>query len=123
MPFEKFVDIDTITKERGEAIRKSLRPIGIDELKKLADTIFHFPDDPWRATLMRLIAERPDGSYYHATTSDHVIFLYCRDEDLGLWISPGGGMGPLRKTGKRLMKDAIEDSREAAAPTRDFAVT
>lgn len=108
MPFEKFVDIDTITKERSESIRKSLRPIGIDELKKLADTIFHFPDAPWRATLLRLIAERPDGSYYHAITSDGVVFLYCSDEDLGLWISPGGGMGPLRKTGKRLIKDAIE---------------
>lgn len=108
MPFEKFVGIDTITRERGEAVRKSLRPIGIDELKKLGDTIFHSADDPWRATLLRLIAERPHGSYYHAVTSDHVIFLYCRDEDIGLWISPGGGMGPLRKMGKRLMKDAIE---------------
>jgi hypothetical protein len=111
MPFEKFVDIDTITKERSEAIRKSLRRIEIDELKKLADTIFHLPDDPWRATLLRLIAERPHGSYYHAVTSDHAIFLYCRDEDLGLWISPGGGMGPLRERGKRLMKDAIDHSQ------------
>ena len=111
MPFEKFVDFATITKERGEAIRESLRPIGIDELKKLAGTIFHSPDDPWRATLLRLIAERPRGSYYRATTTDHIIFLYCRDEDIGLWISPGGGMGPLRQTGKRLMKDAIDNSR------------
>ena len=111
MPFEKFVDIDTITKERSDAIRKSLRRIGIDELKKLAGTIFHSPDDPWRATLLRLIAEYPDGRHYHAITSDKVVFLYCGDEDLDLWISPGGGMGPLRKRGKRLMKDAIEQSQ------------
>ena len=110
MPFDKFVDIDTITRERGEAIKKSLRPIGIEELKKLGDMVFHFPEDPWRATLLRLIAERPHGSYYHAVTHDHVIFLYSRDEDLGLWILPGSGMGPLRETGKRLMKDAIEHS-------------
>lgn len=122
MPFEKFVDIDTITRKRSQAIRNSLRPIGIGELKKLGDTIFHFPDDPWRTTLLRLIAERPHGSYYHATTGDHIILLYSRDEDIGLWISPGGGLGPLQERGKRLMKDAIEHN-EAAASTRNVALT
>jgi hypothetical protein len=45
MPFEKFVDIDTISRERRKAIAKSIQPISLEELKKLGEEIF---DDPGR---------------------------------------------------------------------------
>ena len=111
MPFDKFKDIDLINEERGKAIRKSLRTISVEELKKLADEIFHSTDDPWRDKLLQLIVENRHAAFYHAVTSDHVIFLYSRDEDIGLWFLPGSGMGPLRETGKRLMKEVIEPHR------------
>jgi hypothetical protein len=66
MPFDKFVDIETITKERSKAIEKSIRTISIEELKKLGEEIFHYPEDPWRLTLLRLIEEHPAGTFYHA---------------------------------------------------------
>jgi hypothetical protein len=108
MPFDNFKDFEHINEERSKAIRKSLRTIGVEELKKLADEIFHSTDDPWREKLLQLIAENPYAAFYHAVTSDHVVFLYSPDEDIGLWFLPGSGMGPLRETGKRLMKEAIE---------------
>jgi hypothetical protein len=110
MPFDKFEDIETITNERSKAIEESIRTISIEELKKLGEEIFHYPEDPWRLTLLRLIEEHPFGTFYHATTHDGVTFLYCQDEDIGLWVLPGSGMGPLEERGKRMMKNAIGQS-------------
>src|SRR4029077_5543220 len=85
MPFDKFVDFDTIWEQRSKALQKSLRIISLEELKKIGEEIFQYPDDTWRATRLRLIAERPNATYYQATTDDHVVFLYCLEEDIGLW--------------------------------------
>jgi hypothetical protein len=49
MPFEKFVDLETINKERRKAIAKSIRIISVEELMKLGEEIF---DDP-RSALAR----------------------------------------------------------------------
>ena len=50
MPFDKFVEIDKIDDDRRNSVMKSIRTINVEELKKLADEIFHSPDDPWRQT-------------------------------------------------------------------------
>jgi hypothetical protein len=51
MPFDKSVDIDKIDDDRRKRVTKSIRTINIEELKKLAEEIFHSPDDPWKQTL------------------------------------------------------------------------
>ena len=108
MPFDKFLDMQTITEARRKAIQQSLRSISIDELNKIAkDHQEEFLDDPWREKFLRLIAECPDGSFYHAVLQEGVVIVYCRDEDFGLWILPGTGMGPLPEEAKRHMKEAI----------------
>jgi hypothetical protein len=108
MPFDKFLDIQTITEARRKAIQQSFRSISIDELNKIAkDHQEEFLDDPWRERFLRLIAEHPDGSFYHAVLEEGVVIVYCRDEDFGLWILPGSGMGPLPEEAKRHMKEAI----------------
>ncbi len=66
MPFDKFEDIDKIDDDRHNSVVKSIRTINIEELKKLADEIFHSPDDPWRQTLLQLIAENPGATCYRA---------------------------------------------------------
>ena len=40
-------------------------------------------------------------------TREGAIVLYCRDEDAGVWVLPGSGMGPLPDEGKRHAKEAI----------------
>jgi len=40
MPFDKFIDIETILEQRSKAIAKSLRTLSLEELKKLGDQIF-----------------------------------------------------------------------------------
>ena len=110
MPFDKFVDIDKIDDDRRNSVMKSIRTINIEELKKLADEIFHSPDDPWRQTLLELIAENPGATFYHADAGEGVMFLYCRDIDKGLWYSHGSGMGPLSARARQMMKEAIGKS-------------
>jgi rhodanese-related sulfurtransferase len=108
MPFDKFLDIQTIMEARREAIQQSLRSVSIDELRKLAkEHEDEFVDDPWRDKMLRLIEERPQASFYHAVPQENVVVVYCRDEDFGLWILPGSGMGPLPEEAKRHMKEAI----------------
>src|SRR5215467_10123363 len=110
MPFDKFTDIDTITEARRKAVTKSIRIINTDELKKLAEEIFHDPDDPWKQTLLQLIAENPGATFYHADAGEGVNFLYCRDIDKGLWFLTGSGMGPLSVRARQVMKEAIGKS-------------
>ena len=108
MPFDKFLDIQTITEARRKAIQQSLRTISVDELKKIArDQLAEFEGDPWQENFLRIIAERPQGSFYCAVVPEGATVLYCREEDTGVWILPGGGMGPLEDSGKRLLREAI----------------
>ena len=114
MPFDKFVDIETTNKERRKAIAKSIRVISIEELKKLAEEIFHDTDEPWRHTFFRLIAENPGGTFHHAVTSEGAVFLYYGAEDKGLWFLPGRGKGPLSAGGRQMMKEAIDGGHSTA---------
>jgi hypothetical protein len=111
MPFDKFVDIDTISRERRKAIANSIRIISVEELKKLGEEIFDTPDRPWRQTFLQLIDENPGSTFYHASAGEGVIFLYSRDQDKGLWHLPGSGLGPLSEGGRQLMKEAIDAGR------------
>ena len=93
MPFDKFVDIDKIDDDRRNSVMKSMRTMNGEELKKLAEDIFHSPDDPWRQTLLKLIAENPGATFYQADAHEGVLFLYGRDK--GLWYLSGSAVGPL----------------------------
>ena len=107
MPFDKFVDIDSINAERLKAVTKSIRIINVEELKKLVEKIFDSPDDPWKERLLQLIAENPSASFHHADAGEGVIFLYLPDRDKGLWWLRGSGMGTLSARARRMMREAI----------------
>jgi hypothetical protein len=107
MPFDE-IDIESITEERRKSIAKSIRLIGVEELKKLGEQVFHDLDDPSREVFFRFIAEHSDATSHHAIASDGVNMLYCRDTDKGIWFVPGIGKGILSPTGRQMMKDSIE---------------
>jgi HPt (histidine-containing phosphotransfer) domain-containing protein len=128
MPFDKFVDIEALQEVRRKHIRESLRSISIEELRKLAkEHEDEFVNDPWRDKLLRLIEERPQASFYHAAPQENVVVIYCRDEDFGLWILPGSGMGPLPEDGKRHVKEAlgqpVSSEKEIPQPGQFFRDT
>jgi hypothetical protein len=107
MPFEKFEDTEAIDNERRKAIAKSIRIIGVEELKKLGEEMFDDPDRPWRQTFLQFIEQHSDATFHHASAGEGVIFVYSRDRDKGLWYLPGSGLGPLSEGGRQLMKEAI----------------
>ena len=106
MPFEKF-DLENLDKDRRKAIAKSIRTVSVDELKRIGEEIFRYADDPWREAFFKFIADNPGATFHHASTSDGVNIVYCRDKDKGMWFLPGSGMGPLQATGRRTMKEMI----------------
>jgi hypothetical protein len=106
MAFEKF-DLENLDKERRKAIANSIRPISVEELKKLGGELFRYAEDPWREAFFQFIAKNPGSTYHHAVMSDGVNIVYCRDKDKGIWFLPASGMGPLQATGRKVMKDAI----------------
>jgi hypothetical protein len=110
MAFEKF-DLESLDKERRKAIAKSLRTINVDELKRIGEEVFRYADDPWRESFFRFIAENSGATFHHATTSDGVNIVYCRDHDKGMWFLPGSGMGPLQATGRQIMKEIVAGGR------------
>ena len=91
MPLEKFEDVGAIDNERRKAIAKSIRIISIEELRKLGEEMFDEPDRPWRQTFLGFIAEHPGATFHHASAGEGVVFIYCRDEDKGLWYLRGSG--------------------------------
>ena len=107
MPFDKFVDVETIDEQRRKAITKSIRIISIEELEKLGEEMFDEPDRPWRQAFLSFIAEHPGATFHHASAGGGVIFVYSRDGDKGLWYLPGSGIGPLSEGGRQLMKEAV----------------
>ena len=108
MLFDKLKYPAELLEERRKAIQKSVRPIGLDELNKIArEHDDEFVNNPTRDELQRLVAENPHGSFFHAVPQPDVQILYCRDADFGIWVIPGSGIGPLDQTGKHIMQEAI----------------
>ena len=108
MPFDKFVDMETLSEERRRAVQKSLQNMSVAELRKAVKELSDFEGDPWQENFVSVIGAHPEASFYRAVTQEGAIILYCPGEDAGVWFLPGSGMGPLPEQAKRHMKEAIE---------------
>ena len=104
------LNIAEITEARRKAIRKTIRPIGIEELKALEGEIFRYHDDPWRERFTEFVKENAGSTFYHATTDDPIQIIYCHAKDKGIWFLSGTGVGPLQEKGLKIMKQIVERS-------------
>src|SRR3954470_21210622 len=104
-------DLESLTKERREALAKSIKVATYDELKGIGEEIFRFADDPWREAFFQFIKDNQACTIHHAITSDGVHVVYCRDKDIGMWFLPGSGKGKLQTQGRDTMKRIIENAR------------
>jgi hypothetical protein len=107
MPFDKFVDMETVSKERRRAVQESLESMTVPELRKLVKELSDFEGDPWQQKFLRVIEAHPQESFYRAVTQEGAIILYCPGEDTGVWFLPGSGMGPLPEEAKGHMKEPM----------------
>ena len=111
MAFDRFVDFETLTKERRAAIAKSIRSVSTEELKQMGEKLFPFAGDPWREAFFQFIADNPSATYHHAVTHDKVNLVYCRQKDKGIWFLPGQGLGPLQARGRETMSEMISGNK------------
>jgi hypothetical protein len=95
---------ERVMEERRDAIKKNIRPISIDELRKLGGKLFPFQDHPWRAAYFTILDENPGAIFYHAASDDRVEFIYSPAINKGFWYIPSGAMGPLQEGGLKIMK-------------------
>jgi hypothetical protein len=107
MPFDKFVDMETLSKERRKSLQETLQSMSVADLRQLVKELSDFEGDPWQEKFLRVIHMHPEESFYRAVTQEGAIILYCPGEDAGVWFLPGSGMGPLPEEAKRHMKEAI----------------
>ena len=107
MPFDKFVDMETVSEERRKALQNSLQSMSLAELRNIVKELSDFEGDPWQENFLHLIQAHPEESFYRAVTQEGAIILYCPGENTGVWFLPGSGMGPLPEEAKRHMKEAI----------------
>lgn len=105
------LDINNITEGRRKSIAKTIKPIGIDEVKKIGEELFPFFDDPWREIFFEFLKENAGATFHYATAGDDVQILYCRDKDRGIWFIPHVGLGPLQPKGLATMKEIVEKGR------------
>jgi hypothetical protein len=111
MLFDKLKYPEELWEERRKGVAESLRPASLKELVvTLEQHEEEFVGDPWRDEFVRLMREQPHASFYLAIPQEGVVVYYCGDADLGVWVVPGTGSGPLDEAGKRLMKEAIKGS-------------
>jgi hypothetical protein len=101
------LDINNLNEERRKALAASIRPISMDELKSLGESLFPVLNHPWRQAYFEFLEQHPTGRYHHGTTHDRVEILYCQDGDKGIWFLPGGGVGPLQEAGIEVMKEIV----------------
>lgn len=105
------LNMTEITEARRKALAETIRPISLEELQKLSDTLFPYADDPWRERYTEFLAENPGASYYYATTHDRIHIVYCHSKEKGIWFLPGTGLGPLQAKGLTIMKEVVQNGR------------
>src|SRR4030095_16108147 len=94
MPFDKFVDMETLSEERRRAVQESLQSMSVAELRKVVKEVSDFEGDPCRENFVSVIEAHPEASFYRAVTQEGAIILYCPGDETGVWFLPGSGMGP-----------------------------
>ena len=107
MPFDKFVDMQSVSEERRKAIHGSLETMSLVDLHQLVKELSDFEGDPNRENLVSAIEAHPEASFYRAVTQEGAIIFYCPGDDTGVWFLPGSGMGPLPEEAKRHMREAM----------------
>lgn len=103
------LDLNSILINRREAVKESIQPISLEELKNLGENLFPFLDHPWRAVFFDFLKENANSNFYHAETRDRIHVLYCRDKERGLWFIPGSGMGPLQEKALKTLKEIVDE--------------
>lgn len=102
------LNMEEITASRRAAVEASIRPISTENLKALGEKIFPYLDDSWREAFFAFIKENSGATFFHATTTDRIHFVYCPEREKGMWFLPGKGKGPMQAKGLGILKEIVK---------------
>lgn len=98
---------DQTWENRRLMVGKTIRPVSLDELKKLGEKRFPIVTDPWAIRFFEFITQNPDDSYFIAESPEHAEIIYCRESGKGIWFLPGKGMGIIQPNGLKLLAEIV----------------
>jgi len=103
---------DDVHQHRLEAIRKSIRPVTVEELVKLGAERFPLATDPWCERYQEFLKEHPRSNFYLAhfyaeDSEQQVEVIYCSETHRGMWFLPGKGMGKIQPAGLAELKEIV----------------
>jgi len=87
---------DNTVELRKAAVRETIRPVSIDELKNLGEELFPVVSDPWYERFHSFLKDHAREKFYRAEIGSETKVVYCRDANRGMWFVPGFAMGFMR---------------------------
>ena len=99
---------DMTWENRKTMVHKTIRPVSLDELRKLGEERFPIVTDPWCIRYNEFVTAHPDASFYRAEIPEHAEIIYCQEAGKGVWFLPGKGMGVLQPKGREIMEEAVK---------------
>lgn len=98
---------DQTWENRRTMVLQTIRPITLDELKKLGEELFPVVSDPWCVRYYEFLNTHKDSRYYHARIPGHAEIVYCPEVDRGIWFVPGKSMGIIQAKGLGILADIV----------------
>jgi hypothetical protein len=102
------LDIGSIVGERRRAVEESIQLISREEITTLQQSLFADPLHPWAEPFQRFLEEHRGSLFYHGVTYDQVQVIYCREQEKGIWFTPGVGMGILQPKALEQLREIVD---------------
>ena len=102
------LDMESINKERRQALAESIREIDFQELKALEERLFPDVTHPWLQPFHHFVDENKGNIFYHASSNDGFEVVYCRVKEKGIWYIPETGVGILQPRGLEALREIVD---------------
>ena len=99
---------DNTMENRRWMVKKTIRPITLEELKALGTERFPIVTDPWYERYNAFLSENATAKFYRAESPEGAEIIYCRDAEKAVWFLPGTGMGLVQRRGLEMLKEIVD---------------
>lgn len=101
------LDIESFIETGRDAVKKSIRPMSLEEVNSLLDSFFPDGSHPWSNTFREFVQENANDTFYHANALDHVQIVYCPAREKGIWFIPECALGILDGMPLKVIKELV----------------
>lgn len=99
---------DNTMETRRAAIRKTIRPATLQELRELGEKTFTIATDPWLERYSEFLKQNASMKFYLARTTEGAQIVYCREANKAVWFLPGTGTGIVQPKGLQALAEIVD---------------